>query len=317
MENLYSRLSEVGLRSSFIRRQVLPEWWAPELESQPAAVAEAAGYIAIRCGLDVASVFKPDSPIIFKYRGIPQAKKTDGTTESVPLIAQGLAANVAEMVAYTCQPEYQPLPDSALEIRSLILKHNYCVYLDSLLQFCWSYGVGVVYFSRFPQNVEKIAGMVGYFYDRPAIVLSAKQFFSAELLFILAHQLRHLTFSLRDCESGTIIADKKVDRDSGDNVEADANTYAYELLLGKSDIRYQAPRHCNAIALAELAIKSGKREGVDPGFIALNYSWEKRRHVGCISLLSSSPRCLGDVRYAVRIARAEHIGSSANTMSPG
>ncbi|MBC6481296.1 MAG: hypothetical protein GDA56_29575 [Hormoscilla sp. GM7CHS1pb] len=232
-----------------------------------------AGYIAIRCGLDVASVFKPDSPIFFNYPNIPQAQKTDGTTESVPLVAQGLAANVAEMVAYTCQPEYQPLPDSALEIRSRILRHNYCVYLDILLQFCWSYGVGVVYFSRFPQNVEKIAGMVGYFYDRPAIVLSAKQFFSAELLFILAHQLRHLTFSLRDCESGTIIADKKVecaartlrDRDSGDNVEADANTYAYELLLGKSDIRYQAPRHCNAIGLADLAIKSGKRDGVDPG----------------------------------------------------
>lgn len=78
---------------------------------------------------------------------------------------------------------------------------------------------------------------------------------------------------LKDCESGTIIADKKVDRDSGDNVEADANTYAYELLLGKSDIRASAPRNCNAIALASLAIASGKRDGVDPGFIALNYSW--------------------------------------------
>lgn len=67
MENLYSRLSEVGLRSGFIGRKVLPEWWETELASQPAAVAEAAGYIAIRCRLDVASVFKPDAPIMFKY----------------------------------------------------------------------------------------------------------------------------------------------------------------------------------------------------------------------------------------------------------
>jgi hypothetical protein len=60
MPMLYKRLSKVGLQPKFIQEKALPEWWDAELENNPVAVLEAAGRIAKRLGLDMASVLDPD-----------------------------------------------------------------------------------------------------------------------------------------------------------------------------------------------------------------------------------------------------------------
>lgn len=273
MTTLYSRLSEIGLTPTFIRKKALPDWWDKSLESNPAAVAEAAGYIARRLGLDVASLLKSDKPITFKNLAETKIKNHQNAIEN--LLPQSMAARIAEMVAYACIQEYKTLPDSAKFLRKIILKgDDYGVNLDAFLEICWGYGIPVVHFSSFPRNARQIDGIAAYFYNHPVIVISSKCKYSASLLFIAAHKLGHIVLNHLKNQNSLII-DEKGKRNSEIDEGAAANAFAIELLLGKPDICYQAPRNLTANQLADMAYKIAERDKVDPGVVALNFSWNK------------------------------------------
>ena len=94
MPTLYKRLYAIGLPARFIQKKALPEWWDESLEKDPVAVLEAAGRIAKRLGLNMASVLDPDAPITFKQFSSHKFKKMQKSNENRLIVAQGLAARV-------------------------------------------------------------------------------------------------------------------------------------------------------------------------------------------------------------------------------
>ncbi|MGA1411652.1 MAG: ImmA/IrrE family metallo-endopeptidase [Prochlorotrichaceae cyanobacterium] len=271
MTNILERLARKGLPAKYVRDRALPVWWDADLEDDPIVVAEGAGYIAKRLGLDLASVFSPEAEIEFKTQAQPKFKKRQNTDDQSLEIAQGLASRVAEMVSYTAQPQYLEPRGDAISIRQHILEQYRWVNLESLLGYCWSNGIPVVHFSL-PPGTKKIDGMVAKFNDRPIIVICCNRKSPAWQAFILAHELGHILWGhVKD----QCIVDEAITQDDQDSEEGEANDFAATLLLGHPqhyvwDSRIQPGR------LAELARNYSTRDTVDPALVCNNYGW--RRH---------------------------------------
>lgn len=276
MAILYERLSKIGLPEKFVREKALPDWWDEEFEATTGAVVQAAAYVSRRLNLDIASLLQPEADPAFKQSCNVKFKTQQGTDSRQLKVTQCIAARIAEMVAYTYVPEYKPLPTSALDVRNEILKTHKFVNLEGLLEFCWNYGIPVVHFDEFPisKGVRKFDGMVGYFYNRPVIVISLKHRSPAKLLFIMAHELGHF---IEGHVQETLIVDEKIEPESVDIEEIEANEFAVELLLGKPDMVYYTPRILSGDNLASYAQKISTRDDVDPGVVVLNSAWSKAR----------------------------------------
>lgn len=271
MPMLYKRLSKVGLQPKFIQEKALPEWWDAELENNPVAVLEAAGRIAKRLGLDMASVLDPDAPITFKQVIRPKFKKIQkNSDESRLIVAQGLATRVAEMVTYACKRPFTDMATNAFEIRNFILKNNSYIDLDAILKFCWNCGIPVVHFSEFPRGSIKMDGMAAVINDRPVIVLSSNRRYSAYLLFIILHEIGHIASGhVKDC----VLIDEKIIKEAEDKEEQEANEFAEVILFGDKN-KYAWAKISDSIQLTRMVRQLGNKDAVDPGALALNYAWQ-------------------------------------------
>jgi Zn-dependent peptidase ImmA (M78 family) len=282
MASLYDRLNSLGFPKTFVREKALPDWWDDEFEATPGSVIEAAAYISRRLNLEIDSLLQPDRSPSFNQSCQAKFKTKQGTQIEQLFLAQCMAARIAEMVAYACIPEFQPLPTSVQKIRSEILNTPVCngkaskkfIDLEGLIDWCWRQGIPIVHFTNFPHTtgIHKFQGMVAYFFDRPVIVISLKHRSAAKLLFILAHELGHL---IRGHLNETSIIDEEIEPGSTDDEEIDANLFAVELLLNKADMAYYTPRIFNGEKLVEYARSISDKDGVDPGIVILNYAWMK------------------------------------------
>lgn len=273
MPALCKRLSKIGLPEKFIREKALPEWWDTELERKPVAVLEAAGYIAKRLGLDIASVLNPDAPIAFKKQNNPKFKKRQGTDEECLFVVQGLASRVAEMVTHASKYTFKDTLPNAFEIRKQILEDRPWVDLDGLLQFCWSSGLPVVHFSAdLPPNCRKVDGMAARLNNCPAIAIISRQRSFARLAFILAHELGHIACG--HVQDG-IIVDEDIHEEEQDTEEQQANDFALKLLFGEGSYQWTQPFDTSLLVC--FASINSKKDKIDPGVIVSNYAWNTKR----------------------------------------
>ncbi|MBE9135732.1 ImmA/IrrE family metallo-endopeptidase [Nodosilinea sp. LEGE 07088] len=270
MANLLERLEEKGLQAKYVRDRALPTWWDADLEDDPTVVAEAAGYIAKRLGLDIASVFSPEAEIAFKGQAQAKFKKRQDTSKQSLEVVQGLASRVAELVSYAVLPSYHELRKDAAALRQGILARGCWVNLDSLLALCWQHGIPVVHFSP-PQGTKKIDGMVASFNGRLVIVICCARKAAAWLAFILAHELGHI---LAGHVQEQFYVDESITQEEQDPEELEANAIAATLLLGNpNNYEWRARLYPNV--LVTTARRFSRRDNVDPGIVCLNYGWKR------------------------------------------
>ena len=270
MQNILKRLEQRGLQAKYVRARALPAWWDAELENDPTVVAEAAGYIAKRLGLDIASVFTPDANIAFKGQTQPKFKKRQNTDEQSLEVAQGLALRVAEIVQYATPLAYEPPNLSAAEIRQRLLVEDAAVSLGNLLSFCSSVGIPVVHYADLPQGIKKVDGLVACFNGQPVIVICCAKRSYAWLAFILAHELGHI---LCGHVTEQVFVDENIAEEEQDAEETEANEFAATLLLGQlKGYNWQKLPHCGT--LVSQAKRLASQHQVDPGTVCLNYAWQ-------------------------------------------
>ncbi len=229
MSCLYDKLSRLGFTPDYVRNNGLPSWWDDSLNDKYEAVLEGAGYIADNLNLDLKSLLAVEEEIKFNLSPPTKFKRRSSQNQNVLLVGQALCSRLAELIAYGTEVNFTPLPTDVKEIRAEILTKHTTVNLTSLLDYCWSKGIVVGYFNRFPVHVHKFAGFIQLQFSRPVIILSSTHKYSAELAFDLAHELGHLAHL--HLEQKAVLIDEKIESDgNGDYEENEANRFATQLL---------------------------------------------------------------------------------------
>lgn len=279
MASLYQRLLNVGLSKSYIQRQGLPDWWCEEYEQSEGAIVTAAAHLSNRFNLDLESLLNEQDQPRFILISQPKYKLQNGTESQNLPVASAIAAKVAEIVASACKSPYQPIEHlSVAAIREEILGSHQSVDLDGFLNFCWSRGIPVMHFDRFPKakGLKKFQGMVACFDQRPVIILSLNASSPSRLLFIAAHELGHILKKHLGLMNEGFLVDEEIKLESKDEEEIEANEVAAELLLGRPDRFYGTLRNYTAVQLVEYTKRVGLSDRVSPGVVALNYGWYKK-----------------------------------------
>ena len=267
--SLYRKLSRIGLNRRFVETVLLPDWWE---DASAERAEDLLGLVASRLGIDggtlhnpIPSLIAPGEPCRFKLR--------KGTEESDMLLPSRLSMRAATLASQAVPVESPGIPMSASEIREAILADDHrWVTLDNLLDYCWSRAVPVLHIPKFPAGCRKMDGMVTSVGQRPVVIISSNRAHSAILLFILAHELGHV--ACEHVQSGTLLLDETVERQSSDDEEQQANRFAVELLTGASDTEYHPTGAAlTAKRLSHEAVRVGETDKVDPGVVAMNYAW--------------------------------------------
>lgn len=277
MKAIYKKLKKLGLDQQYVRRFGLPTWWDDELNYSKSAVLEGAGHISKCLNVDLTSLLEYGQEARFKRLSQePKFKFQQQGEKEIPQVARQIASRVAKMVGASTALEFSHIPSTSESIRNSILSQHSRVDLDSLLHYCWSIGIAVVYFNEYPKQERKIDGMIQWIDDRPVIVLSSGKKKSANLAFHLAHELGHL--ALGHLEEG-ILLEGDISKKSDNEEEKQSNYFAAQLLLGIYDGFLRESRFRNARQL-ESRIKKIclNYPAVDPCILALNYAWYSKNY---------------------------------------
>jgi Zn-dependent peptidase ImmA (M78 family) len=301
LRSLYARLQRAGLDRKFIRETLLPDWWDDAIAEHPTGYAEARLCIARALGLSLRQLDSED-PLREMLSETRLRCKTRRDTELDSIRwTIALAKRAAELAARATPKPYEPLPETASQIRNAILQKHPWVCLDNLLAYCWQHGIPVIPLKSKPRRSKRVDGLIVRVGERPVIVLACGYRYSARLLFIVAHELGH--WARGHLSDQSILAEESIAREGESHEEAEANWFAVELLTGKPDKAYWAPRSLTAAQLAEGARKAGARDRVDPGVVALNYAWNEGNWaagIGALKLLEPQPKGAQVIQYQMR-----------------
>jgi hypothetical protein len=291
LQSLYARLQRAGLDTRFVRETLLPDWWDDAIAEHPTGYAEARLRIARALGLSLRQLDSEDPLGEMLDETRLRCKTRRGMELDSIRWTIALAKRAAELATRATPKPYEPIPESASQIRDAILQQHPWVSLGNLLAYCWQHGIPVIPLRAKPRKSKRMDGLIVRVGERPVIVLACGYRYSARLLFIVAHELGHWVRGHLSDQS--ILAEESIAREGESHEEAEANWFAVELLTGKPDKAYWAPRSLTASQLAEGARMAGRRDKVDPGVVALNYAWNQGTWevgMGALKILEPEPK---------------------------
>jgi hypothetical protein len=274
MRSVFRRLSEAGFPEKFVKEVALPDWWDDEAGASPSGLAHGLMLISRHLGVELTSLQQESSPVRLCLSAPCKFKKRPDAEEDDLAVARALAVRIAQLAVAATEQGSRPRLLSAKEVRQLLLDEgNPWIGFSALVDYCWSVGLPVIHLSRFPKGARRPDGMAALVHGRPVILICCQRKSPAWMLFLLAHELGHI--SLGHVADNGLLIDEKLS-ENGDDTDAEemaANAFAVELLTGKPNCAYRANgRWPNAQKLAMLAKDVGRREHIDPGHIVLNYA---------------------------------------------
>ena len=275
MRDIYDRLKPHGFDAAFVRNCILPDWWEDKLAEVPANRQYAEAVISRQLGIEMSSLRDQSVPLKIRQSAHLKLKSRQGATQANLKVARLLGERIAKIAAATLDtpPDLHDLTAASIRRRILASGADW-VGFDELLDFCWNIGVPVMRLCKLPEGNKKPDGMAVWAEERPAIVIASGRKHPAWHIFVIAHELGHIV--LGHLSKGEVSMDPKVELDSTERHEAEANTFAVELLSGHPDLSFSPrTRTMNARQLAASAISIGKELRIDPGFLILSYSRSK------------------------------------------
>ncbi len=191
VRSLYERLEQAGLDRKFVRKVLLPDWWDDAIAEHPTGYAEARLRIARALGLSLRQLDSEDPLGEMLGETRLRCKTRRGTEPYSIRWTIALAKRAAELATRAMPKPYEPLPETASQIRDAILQQHPWVSLGNLLAHCWQHGIPVIPLKSKPRRSKRVDGLIVRVGERPVIVLACGYRYSARLLFIVAHELGH------------------------------------------------------------------------------------------------------------------------------
>lgn len=306
MQDLYSRLGEVGFPRAYVKERILPDWWEDDLAHDPGNRRLAELAISRTLKISLADLVEPRTPLNLEGASEVRFKRWQATDHSSLLPAVSIAKRVFELLL-SCAKN---LPTSRLEgsdpsdLRERILAQAQNVTLTDLLRYSWDFGVPVVQLDSLPKGAKRVDGMAFFVACRPCIALASSRKSPAFLIWHLAHEMGHV--ALGHLHSGAAL-DVSIDFNSEQAEEREANLFAKDLVYGKKNREgFKAARHLTGEALASSARATGAMHRIYPGSIVTSYGF----NMSAWGTAQSALNVLGVAEggsEAVRAAMAERI----------
>lgn len=274
MTELRSRLSKVGVKRKFLNEVVLPEWWEDSIALTAGGFREATAYICAHLGFSLKSLLNPKENLTFSHQGAVKYKKAKGVTADEVCLATHLALGVARAVAtaFSEKPACSPVPAPKAWRDDLLTKSDRpWVCLRHILNATWELGIPVIHLRCVPTTTKKPDALTTMVGDRPVIVILNGRKSPSWIAFIVAHELGHI--HRKHLKPGQTLVDEKIDSQSEEKEEVEANDFAAILLTGTSDLGLRSSSSLGCAQLASQAKIFGKKYRIAPGVAALNYGF--------------------------------------------
>ncbi len=283
MSQIYSKFGRAGFNLAYIRK-LLPDWWDERLADTPSGRQYASLHLARMFSILPDSLKDGSEGICFNFGGNHKYKHRQNLAAYELDIATAVAYTAADIAASNFKvPHIANVALDPLAIRSQILSKEPWVSLCSLVSFCHSVGIPVVYLKSFPQAAKKMAGLALMSHGRPVIVLTQPQK-HGYMLFDLAHELGHIAKGHLNAENGQCHVDAKIENASTDEIEKEANEFAFQVISGQKSLRIvPTAGGLNGENLARAAHNFGSNNHIDPTHIALNYGFAQKRWAVAVS----------------------------------
>ena len=258
-------MGALGFRQGLLKEIVFPDWWSPECEDDPAAVAElefrVARFLGSSAGRDWGMVHLASLPGVQSAR----LRHTLSTTapKLMPAVLTSLRVARAAVDAWSAPRPVRNVPTDPLVLRESILGLGALVDLDAVVTWLWDAGIPVLALQDLP--TPKFQAMACILGGRPVVLLGHRVDAPSRLLFSVAHELGHV--SRGDCSAEGPVIDGEDDfcRPEDQAEEDAANTFAFRLLGGAETV--PAPGAREPKDLADEAGRIGRQLRIDPGHL--------------------------------------------------
>jgi len=273
-QRLFRALKNVGYSKKYINH-MLPSWWSDELLNDPLANVELSLTLSRMFGLKLRDLLQDMPAVEFE---MPKGAKYKRSKKIDPCDLDGATAlvySVAKMVAAATPTHITSIPNDPFQLRKdIISRLAKRVSLMSVVGFLWECGIPTIHLADMPGDLKKMDGLCLKIGSRPVVILGKQSRYQAWQLFIVAHELAHI--SLGHVEENEVLVDYSVGEESylladDDPEESEADRFALALLNGEYDIHYTSSNPANAAQLADAAIEFQSKRQVDAGHIILNY----------------------------------------------
>lgn len=204
-------------------------------------------------------------------------KKAAGVTETEVRACHTIAQQAAEAIASTITTPWSLNLPAAEELHAVLKQQGAkpWVSLEDMVTWCWKHGIPVIHVNNFPRECTKPDGMaVRTSSGRPVVVLCKNSPRPAWQIFILAHELGHI--ALGHVPEGGVVVDSKLETETEESDEVDANRFAVTVLTGRPDFGLLSRGKMYPNLLAQQARQFANSYRVSPGVVALNWGFQTK-----------------------------------------
>jgi hypothetical protein len=282
---LRRELRNAGIANAAIDA-VWPQWWSDEAEGSLSANAELIFTVARRLGLSPRSLF--DGSAEFLWRDETKFKKlgTRSLGEEAALASFGMAVGSAALSGVEMADVRSA---DAFDLRNAITTNGHLVDGRELVYLCWTLGIPVLQLHVFPLGSKRMHAMTVRFGERYAILLAHSYRYSAQLAYLLAHELGHIFLGHLVGSDAILESEDPVTAVQTDAEELEADRFGLELLTGTSDPQIVTDTVTfTAGSVAATAEINGPRLHIDPGVLALclgHATGKWKQAVGALKIL--------------------------------
>lgn len=305
MKALRARLSKVGVKSKFLDRVVLPEWWEDSLAESEGGFREGVGYIAAHLGFNLSTLVDGTRPLAFSETKRVKYKKAKDVTDDAVCLATHYALGVARAIAggLTDAPAAADVPDPKEWRNSLLaISDKPWICLRHIVDTTWKLGIPIIHLRNIPEGVKKPDALTTMVGNRPVVVIFNVRKSPSWIAFILAHELGHI--HRKHVKPGQTLVDEKIDKQAEEKEEKEANDFASLLLTGHTDLGLHSSSWMSKQQLALAAQDFGSNYRVAPGVAALNFGFTTQNWAlanGAVTILEQEDDAGACMRKALEV----------------
>lgn len=308
-KDLLTRAKKAGYDRAFVTAALLPDWWSPQCEKDPALVQDLEIRLARFLRVSMHDVRDPTAALTPPSYDNARLRRVAREGAARPTASIHAALSIARAVLRSLReplPSLEKLPTEPREWHAQLVASG-GARLETALDDLWRRGIPVIQVSTLPS--PRFQGLACILEGRPVVVLAHEIDVPARLFSHLAHEAGHIAAG--DCEEDAPVIDEDDEVNDSSKMERAADRYAAIVTLGTEP---PPPPSANVMAdfqrLARAAVERASDHGLDAASLAWYWASREREFAKGTLALKAIYKHLGGARV-IRSRFDQHVDVDA------